>query len=124
SLSKRRPPRRVGGAASKGRELRGGIGPDDPERRALRIAEDGETTHLRDVHRVHERGAAELLRLRGRRVRVLDRDVRLPVRRDARVRERNESRDAGLASVGGPVTADVGYNCASRPDVELYDTIM
>lgn len=51
---------------------------DDPERGALRIAEDGDAPDLGDVNRLHGRGAAELLCFRGRRVGIVDRHVRLP----------------------------------------------
>ena len=34
-----------------------GIGIDDPQNMPLRIAQDGDTTHVRDLYRLHKRQA-------------------------------------------------------------------
>jgi hypothetical protein len=101
------------------RDQLSGLGLDDPEHRALWIAEDGDATDGRHVHRLHECGAAELLRLRSRCVRVTDRNVRLPVRRDRCILEGHQSRDAGFADLEGSVTAEIGAHVLGRPAEDL-----
>jgi hypothetical protein len=85
----------------------------------LRIPEDRDATHRGNVHRLCERTAAELLRLRGRRVGVCDRDIRLPVGLERVVGKCHHSRDAGLAPVEDPVAAELGPHLGDGPAEDL-----
>src|SRR5438477_3507367 len=75
--------------------LLGGL--DDPEDGADRVLEDRDPADVRDVHRLEDRRAAELLRLRDRGVDVLDGNVRLPERRHRRIGHLHQPADVGLA---------------------------
>src|SRR5712691_3099407 len=112
----RPPPDSDGGRLD---DLRSGVGLDDSERGALRIAENADAAHLGHVHWRDERGAAELLCFRGRRVGVLDRDVRLPVRRQRVVGKRHQSGYADLAAVEDPVAAVLGTHVTCCPAEDL-----
>src|SRR5262249_14733120 len=66
------------------------------------------------------RGAGELLHLCSRCVRVIDRDVRLPVRRDRCILEGHQSCDAGFADLEDPVAAEIVSHILGRPAEDLF----
>src|SRR4051812_9462072 len=106
-------------AAAGRRELRRGIGLDDSERRALRIAKSGDAADLGDVHRLHQRRATQLLCLRRYRVGVFDCDIRLPLRRQRGIRKSHESGDADLTAVEDAVATVLWPHVAGRPAEDL-----
>jgi hypothetical protein len=86
---------------------------------AWRIAEGGDAADLGDVHRLHEHGAAQVFCLRRYRVGVVNRDIRLPVRRQRAIRQSHEAGDASLAAVEDSVAAVLGSHVAGRPAEDL-----
>jgi hypothetical protein len=99
------------------RRLRHGLGLDDPEGGALRVAKHGDPPDLGYVHRLRQHRAAELGCLRGRRIRIVDRDIRLPVRWDRRVRKRGGI--SGRPGVSGRIGRRINGLAAAGPDPGL-----